>query len=137
MRMAPGEELPDQILRDRVPEGETGQQALAEEFHDRVSVPRLERVKDAVIREHAVGREDVSMRMPLQKVTSAGDRDHDAGPCVRSGLCSHELGEGLRAALRQVEQKLPPLPEDPAKEARHGEDDMTMRDGLVGPDARE
>jgi len=32
--------------------------------------------------------------------------------------------------LREVEQKLPPLPEDPAQEARHGEDNVTMRDGL-------
>jgi len=42
----------------------------------------------------------------------------------------HVLGEGIGGALREVEQKLPPLPEDPAQEARHGEDNMTMRDGL-------
>jgi hypothetical protein len=49
---------------------------------------------------------------------------------VRSDPCPHVLGEGLRAALREVEQKLSPFSEDPAQEARHGEDDMTMRDGL-------
>jgi len=37
---------------------------------------------------------------------------------------------GLRAALREVEQKLSPLSEDSAQEARHGEDDVTMRDRL-------
>ena len=69
--------------------------------------------------------------VPLQKVTRAGDRDHDARPRVRSDLSPHVLGEGLGAALRQVEQKHSSLPEDPAQEARHGEDDMTMRHGLT------
>jgi hypothetical protein len=64
-RMAPREKLPDQILRNRVPFAETGQQALPEQLHDHITVPGRERVKGAVVREGAVGHEDVSMRMPL------------------------------------------------------------------------
>jgi hypothetical protein len=110
---------------------ETGQQALAEQLHHRVSVPRLERVKRAIVREGALGHEDVSMRMPLQEVAARGDRHDDAGPSVRSHPYPHVLGEGLRGALREVEQKLSPLSEDPAQEARHGgENDVSMRDGL-------
>jgi hypothetical protein len=63
--MAPGEELPGEILRDRVPQGEARQQALAEQLHHRLSVPCLERVKRAIVREGAVGHENVSMRVPL------------------------------------------------------------------------
>ena len=68
--------------------------------------------------------------MPLQKVAARGDRHHHAGPSVRDDPCPHVLGEGLRAALREVGEKLSPLSEDPAQEMRHGEDDTTLRDGL-------
>ena len=54
----------------------------------------------------------------------------DAGPSVRADSSPHVLGDGLGGALREVEEKLPTLAEDPAQEARHGEDDMTMRNGL-------
>jgi hypothetical protein len=40
------------------------------------------------------------------------------------------LGDGLRRALREVEKKLPALADDPPQEARHGEDNVTMRDRL-------
>jgi len=43
----------------------TGEQALPEELHHRVSVPALERVKRAIVREGAVGHENVTVRMPL------------------------------------------------------------------------
>ena len=42
-----------------------GQKDLAEQLHDPVTVPCLERVKGAVVREGTVGHEDVSVRMPL------------------------------------------------------------------------
>jgi hypothetical protein len=45
-------------------------------------------------------------------------------------LSLHVLGDGLRRALREVEKKLAALAEDSAQEARHGEDDVTMRDRL-------
>ena len=128
--MPPGQQPPSEILRDRVSFDETGQQALAEKFHDRVSVPGLERAKRAIVRERAVGHEKVTVRMPLQEVAGAGDGDHDAGPRVRSDLSLHVLGDGLRRALREVEKKLAALAEDSAQEARHGEDDVTMRDRL-------
>jgi hypothetical protein len=129
-RMPPAEELVDQPFGDGVVLDKAGEKALAEQLHDRVRVPCLEWMKGAVLRERSVGHEDVTVGMPLQEVAAGGDGDHDAGPRVRSNLCSQLLGEGLRAALREVEQKLPPLPEDSAQEARHGEDDMTMRDVL-------
>jgi hypothetical protein len=37
--MPPGEELPGGILRDRVALHEAGEQALAEQLHDRIAVP--------------------------------------------------------------------------------------------------
>jgi len=40
------------------------------------------------------------------------------------------LGDGLRRALREIEKKLATPAEDSAEEARHGEDDVTMRDRL-------
>ncbi len=129
-RMPPSQEPPSEILRDRVSFDETGQQALAEKFHDRVSVPGLERAKGAIVRERAVGHEKVTVRMPLQEVAGAGDGDHDAGPRLRSDLSLHVLGDGLRRALREIEKELATPAEDSAEEARHGEDDVTMRDRL-------
>jgi len=67
-RMPPSQEPPSEILRDRVSFDETGQQALAEKFHDRVSVPGLERAKGAIVRERAVGHEKVPVDgTPLQR----------------------------------------------------------------------
>jgi len=68
-RMAPREELTDKVLRDRVPKDETGQQALAEQLHDRLAVPILERVKSTLVRKRAIGREDVSVWMPLYRTS--------------------------------------------------------------------
>jgi hypothetical protein len=51
-------------------------------------------------------------------------------PSVRSDSCPHVLGESRSTALREVEQKLTPLSEDPAQEARHPENNMTVRHGL-------
>jgi len=42
---------------------------------------------------------------------------------------SDVLGDGLGGALREVEEKLPTLPEDPPQEAWHGEDEVAMRNG--------
>jgi hypothetical protein len=67
--------------------------------------------------------------MPLDQITGCGDRNHDAGPGLCSEVSSHGLGEGLGGALGEVEQKLPPLTEEPAQKARHGEDEMAMGDG--------
>jgi hypothetical protein len=117
-RMAPGEKLSGQLLGDGTAFDETGEQALAQQLHHRVSVPRLARVKRAIVREGAVGHNDVS------------HEDDDARPSVRSHPYPHVLGEGLRGALREVEQKLSSPSEDPAQEARHGENDLSMRDGL-------
>jgi hypothetical protein len=90
----------------------------------------LERVERTIVREGAAGHEQVAVRMPLQEVAGGGDRDHDAGPRLRSELSLHVLGDGLRRALGEVEKKLATLAEDSAKQARHGEDDVTMRDWL-------
>jgi hypothetical protein len=32
--------------------------------------------------------------------------------------------------LREIEQQLPPFPEYPSQQPRHGEDDVAVRDGL-------
>jgi hypothetical protein len=54
-----------QLLRNGMAKGETCEEALAEELHDHVKVPRLERVKRAIVGEGTLGRENVSVRLPL------------------------------------------------------------------------
>ena len=63
-------------------------------------------MKRAIVREATVGHEEVSVRMP-----------------------SDVLDNGLGGTLGEVEEKLSTLAEDPAQEAGHGEDDMTMGNG--------
>ena len=75
--MPPREKLPGEILRDRVALDETGQQALPEELHDRVSVPCLERVKRAVVREGAVGHHAMNANPHLRVMVSAAIRDDE------------------------------------------------------------
>ncbi len=67
--------------------------------------------------------------MPLDQVSGGGDGDDDTGPAVLADLSADVLGDGLGGALREVEEKLPTLPEDPPQEAWHGEDDVAMRNG--------
>ena len=50
--------LAREVLRDRVPLDEAGEQALAEQLHHRFGVPALERVKGAVVREAAIGQRE-------------------------------------------------------------------------------
>jgi hypothetical protein len=83
-----------------------------------------------VFRERAVGHQEVPVGMPLEHIGGGSDADHDTGPAVRSPLSPDVLGDGFRAALRQLEQQLSPLAEDSTQEARHGQDNVTMRDGL-------
>ena len=69
------------------------------------------------------------MGMPLDQAPRGGDGDHDAGPRPGSEIPSHVLGEGLGSTLREVEEQLPALSEDPAQQTGHGEDEMAVRDG--------
>jgi hypothetical protein len=119
--MAPFQELVSELLGDGVTLDQASQKTLAEQLHDRFTVPVLEGVKSAVVGESAVAQEEVCVWMPLDQVTACGDRDHDPGPGLRSEVSSHVLGEGLRGTLGKVEQKLTALAEDPAQEAGHGE----------------
>ena len=128
--MLPSDELAREVLRDRVPLDETGEQALTEQLHHRFRVPVLEGVKGAVCGEGPIRAQQVCVGMPLDKVPGGGNGDDDSGPSVRTELLAHVLGDGLGGALREVEEELAPLAEDPAQEAWHGEDDMPMRDGL-------
>jgi hypothetical protein len=65
----------------------------------------------------------------LDQVSGGGDGDDDAGPAVWTESCPDERRDGLGGALGEVEEKLPALPEDPPQEARHGEDEVAMRNG--------
>ena len=67
--------------------------------------------------------------MPLDQVSGGGNGDDDSGPAVWAEPSADVLGDGLGGALRQVEEELPTLAEDAAQEARHGEDDVPMRNG--------
>jgi hypothetical protein len=127
--MPPADELPREILRDRVPLDEAGEQALAEQPHHRFTVPALEGVKGAVVGESPVGQQEVCVGMPLDQVSGGGDGDDDTRPAVLAESSPDVLGEGLGGALGEVEEKLPTLPEDPPQETRHGEDDVAMGDG--------
>ena len=69
------------------------------------------------------------MWMPLDQVPGGGDRDDDAGPSVGSEVSSHVLGESLGGALREIEEKLTALSEDPAQQTGHREHEMAVRDG--------
>jgi len=127
--MAPFQELLSELWGDGVTLDQASQQALAEQSHDRFTVPGLEGVKGAVVGQSAVAQEEVCVWMPLDQVTACGDRDHEAGPSLGSEGSSHVLREGCGGALGEVEEKPPALSEDPAQEAGHGADEMTMRDG--------
>ncbi len=118
-----------ELLGDGATLDEASQEALAEQVLDRFTVAGLEGVEGAVVGESPVAQEEVSMGMPLDQVTGCRDRDHDAGPSLGSEVSSHVLGKGCGRALGEVEEKLPALSEEPAQEAGHGEDEMTMGDG--------
>jgi hypothetical protein len=72
----------------------------------------------------------MTVRMPLEHIAARSDRDHDARPQLCAELGPQVLGHGLRAALREIEQQLTPLPKDPTQQAWHGENGVTVRDGL-------
>jgi len=59
----------------------------------------------------------------------AGSGDDDARPRIDSDLSLEVLAERLRAALRKVDQQLSPPAEHPSLQPRHGENDVSMRDG--------
>ena len=108
--MLPSDELAREILRDRLPLDETGEQALTEQLHHRFRVPVLEGVKGAVVGESPIGEEKVSVGMPLDQVSGGGDGDDDTGPAVWAVSPPDILGDGLGGALGEVEEKLPALP---------------------------
>jgi hypothetical protein len=129
-RMSPRHEPLGQLLGDGAFVDKPRQKALSEEPQQCFCVPCRQGMERPVFGERAVRHQEVSVWMPLEHVAGGRDGDHDPGPPVRSQLSPHVLGDGLRAALRQVEQELSPLAKDPTQEARHGEDDVTMREGL-------
>ena len=69
------------------------------------------------------------MGVPLGQISSGSDRDDDSRPAVWPEPSPDVLGDGLGGALGEIEQELTPLAEDSAQQARHGEDDMAMRNG--------
>ena len=89
----------------------------------------LEGVKDAVVGESPVAQQEVSVGMPLNQVSGGSDGDDDSGPAVLGEPSPDVLSDGLGGALREVEEELSTLPEDHPQEARHGEDDVPMRNG--------
>jgi hypothetical protein len=128
--MGPGDELAREVLRDRVALDEAGEQPFTEQLHHLFAIPALDGVKGAVAGEGPIGHEQVSMGVPLGQVSGGGDGDDDSRPAVSVEPSSDVLGDGFAGALRQIEEELSSLAEDAAQEARHGEDDVTMRNGL-------
>ena len=109
---------------------EPRQEPLTEQSHQCFCVPCPQGMERPVFAERAVRHQEVSVGMPLEHIGGGSDADHDTGPAVRSHLSPDVLGDGLRAALRQLEQELSPLAEDSTQEARHGHDND--RAGIKG-----
>jgi hypothetical protein len=80
--------------------------------------------------ERAVGGQNVEVDIPLEHIAGGSEGDHDPGPRKGTQLPAHVLAECLGAAMGQLAKKLSPLPKDPTEQAWHGEDNVTMRDGL-------
>jgi len=106
------------------------QNSLAEQPQQRFCVARRQGMERPVAGERAIGGQNVEVDIPLEHIAGGSDGDHDPGPRVGTHLPAHVLAERLRAAMGQIEKKLSPLPKDPTEQARHGEDNMTVRDGL-------
>jgi len=109
---------------------EACQNSLAEQPHQRFCVPRRQGMERPVAGEPAIGGQNVEVDIPLEHIAGGSDGDHDPGPRVGTQLAPHVLAERLRAGLGQIAKKLSPLPKDPTEQAWHGEDNVTMRDGL-------
>ena len=127
--VSPGEQLPDQLLRDRALVEQDAEQPFAEQPHQPLGVPLGRRVPRAVGTAAAVGGDQVQMRMPLQEVSRGGDRHHDPGSHVAvAARMTDELLDGLGAGARELAEQLPPPAEQRAQEARDGEHHMAVRD---------
>jgi hypothetical protein len=129
-RMGPGDELARELLRDRVALDETGEQALAEQLHDGMGVPALQGVEGAVSGEASIRGQQVSVRVPLGQIPRGRDGDDDSRPAVLAEPSADVLGDGLGGALREVHEELSSLPEDAPQKPRHGQDDVTVRNGF-------
>ena len=70
------------------------------------------------------------MRMPLQEVSRACDRDHDPRPRVAfAARPTDQLHDGLGACTSELAEHFPPAPEQRAQQARDGEHHVTVRHG--------
>jgi hypothetical protein len=127
--MMPGEELVHEQFRDGLLGQEPVEQALSEELHDLFGIPSEQRAERPIRREAAGGREQVSMGMPLDEVAGGRDGDDEARPNLFTQALADGLGYGLRPREGQLVQQLAALAEERPQEARHGENDVTMRDG--------
>ena len=101
--MPPGDESAREILRDRVPLDETGEQALTEQLHHRFRVPVLEGVKGAVVGESPIGEEKVSVGMPEppHMIPIVRESRFSIGFTLSSGVSSRSSRHlGLRTVVR-------------------------------------
>ncbi len=98
--LTPGEELLDQLPRNRVALDQASQEALAKEPHDLCPVPRLHLAEAPVRGKSAVRAQDVQVGMPLEEIPGGGDRDDDAGADILSQAYSGRLGHSLGSRLR-------------------------------------
>jgi hypothetical protein len=91
-----------------------------------VGVPAGEGVESPILRNRAVGREYVQMRVPLKDIATRGHGYDDPRPCVFAELLPQVLGDRLGCRLGQVAQQVAPPPEEGTQEARDRHDDMTV-----------
>jgi len=92
--------------------------------HEPCAVPSWQRMPRAIWRSAAVGGDRVQVRMPLQEISRAGDRDDDPGPRVgRVARDTDQLLDRLGPRAGQLREQLPtaaeqrpPRPVDPASD---------------------
>jgi len=66
--------------------------------------------------------------MPLDEISSGGDRDDEAGAGVVAEAPAHELGCGLGGGAAQLGEQLTPSAEQGSQQPRDGQDDVAVRD---------
>ena len=133
--MFPGEEVAGFLFGEEFICDEGLDEAVAEEFGE--GVERLcggggEKMEGAGLIEESAGAENVKVRVKYEviaKCLDAGDGGEFAVGQVK--LKSHPVAEGFGGGLEEVVEEVASLAEDAAQHAGHGEDELTVRDGLA------
>lgn len=81
----------------------------------------------AISIECAGRRQDVKMRMPVQKLSGRPDRNDRAGKGVRTGVGADVRGDGVPGAQGEFRKEGAAIPEGRAERLRKGEHEVAVR----------